>query len=57
MGPLLDLVQIPLDGIPSLRSVDHFTQFGVICNLAEGALDSSMSLMKILHSIGATMDP
>jgi len=39
MGPLLELVQMPLDGIPSLRRVDCTTQLGVICKLAEGAPD------------------
>ncbi|KAK4818966.1 LOW QUALITY PROTEIN: hypothetical protein QYF61_022633 [Mycteria americana] len=38
-GPLLQLVQDPLDGIPSLRCVNHTTQLGVVCKLAEGALD------------------
>ncbi|KAK4827398.1 LOW QUALITY PROTEIN: hypothetical protein QYF61_017803 [Mycteria americana] len=38
-GPLLQLVQVPLDGIPSLRHVNCTTQLGVICKLAEGALD------------------
>ncbi|KAK4829131.1 hypothetical protein QYF61_002210 [Mycteria americana] len=38
MGPLLELVQVPLHGIPSLRRVNHTTQLGVICKLAEEAL-------------------
>jgi len=38
-GPLLELVQGPLDGIRSLRRVDHTTQLGVTCKLAEGALN------------------
>ncbi|KAK4825808.1 hypothetical protein QYF61_002413 [Mycteria americana] len=42
MGPLLQLVQVPLDGIPSLRPVNRSTQLGVICKLAEGALDPSV---------------
>jgi len=33
MGPLLELVQVPLDGVPSLRHVDHTTQLGVIRKL------------------------
>ncbi|KAK4830856.1 hypothetical protein QYF61_013785 [Mycteria americana] len=37
-GPLLQLVQVPLDGIPSLRHVNCTTQLGVTCKLAEGAL-------------------
>ncbi|KAJ7395165.1 hypothetical protein BTVI_157294 [Pitangus sulphuratus] len=34
-----ELVQVPLDGIPSFRCVNCTTQPGVICKLAEGALD------------------
>lgn len=30
-----------LDGIPSLLSTNHTTQPGVICKLAEGALETS----------------
>ncbi|KAK4830883.1 hypothetical protein QYF61_013812 [Mycteria americana] len=33
-GPLLQIVQVPLDGIPSLRRVNCTTQLGVICKLA-----------------------
>jgi len=33
-GPL-QLVQVPLGGIPSLRHVDRTAQLGVICRLAE----------------------
>ncbi|KAK4816170.1 hypothetical protein QYF61_011552 [Mycteria americana] len=42
MGPLLELVQVPLDGIPSLRRVNLTTQLGVICKLAEGALNPTV---------------
>jgi len=42
IDPLLDLVQVPPDGILSLRHVDHTTQLGVTCRLAEGALDSAI---------------
>ena len=38
MGPLLELVQVPLDGIPSFWCVSCSTQLGIICKLAEGAL-------------------
>ncbi|KAK4821583.1 hypothetical protein QYF61_024442 [Mycteria americana] len=34
-GPLLQLVQVPLDDIPSLRHVNRTTQFDVVCKLAE----------------------
>ena len=57
MGPFLDLVQVPLNGIPSLRCVNRTTQLGVICKFAEGALDPTMSLMKILNSTGPNTDP
>ena len=36
-GPLLEVVQVPLDGIPSFWCANCTTQFGVICRLAEGA--------------------
>jgi len=41
-GPLLELSQVPLDGIPSLWCVNRTTQLGVICKLAEGALDPAV---------------
>jgi len=56
-SPSLQLVQVPLDGIPSFWHVNCTTQLGVICKLAEGALDLTMSLMKILNSTGPSMDP
>ncbi|KAK4823599.1 hypothetical protein QYF61_003799 [Mycteria americana] len=40
--PLLQLVQVPLDGILSLRHVNRTTQLGVICKLAEGALNPAV---------------
>ena len=56
-GPVLQLVQVPLDGIPSLWCASCTTQPGAVCKLAEGALDLAMSLMKILNSTGPRMDP
>jgi len=56
-GPVLQLVQVPLDGIPSLWCVNCTTLLGVICKLAEGALDLTKSLMKTLKSTGPSMDP
>ncbi|KAK4830027.1 LOW QUALITY PROTEIN: hypothetical protein QYF61_008365 [Mycteria americana] len=41
-GPLLDLVQVPPDGIPSLKHVNRTTQLGVVCKLAEGALNPTV---------------
>jgi len=42
MGPLLELVQVPLDGILSLRCVNCTTQLGVTCKLAEGAFNPTV---------------
>jgi len=41
-GPLLELVQVPLDDILSLGQVKCTTQLGVICKLAEGALNPTV---------------
>ncbi|KAK4806151.1 hypothetical protein QYF61_001078 [Mycteria americana] len=41
-GPRLQPVKVPLDGIPSLRHVNCTTQLGVICKLAEGALNPTV---------------
>ena len=42
MDSLLKLVQVPLNGILSLRRVNHTTQLGVTCKLAEGALNPTV---------------
>ncbi|KAK4823689.1 hypothetical protein QYF61_005755 [Mycteria americana] len=42
MGPLLKLVPVPLDGIPSLRHANLTIQLGVICELAEGVLNPTV---------------
>ena len=39
MGQLLQPAQVPLDGFPSFQCIDCTAQLGVICKLAEGALD------------------
>ncbi|KAK4815224.1 hypothetical protein QYF61_022871 [Mycteria americana] len=61
VGPLLELVQVPLGAIASLRRVNRTTQLGVVCKLAEGARDRAMSLMKILgqywSQYGSLRDP
>jgi len=57
MGPLLKLVQVPLDGILSFWCVSCTTQLGVTCKLAEGALDLAKSLMKTLNGTGPSTDP
>ncbi|KAJ7418070.1 hypothetical protein BTVI_30587 [Pitangus sulphuratus] len=36
--PLLELVQVSLDGIPSFRCVNHTTQLGVTCKFADSTL-------------------
>ena len=54
-GPLLELVQVPLNGILSFWRVSCTTH--VICKFAEGALDPTTSLMKILNSTGPNTDP
>ena len=40
MGPLLQPVQVSLDGFPSFQCINCTTQLGVIRKLAEGALDA-----------------
>ncbi|KAK4817045.1 hypothetical protein QYF61_026353 [Mycteria americana] len=45
MGPLLQLVQVPLDDILSFWRVNCTTQLGVICKLAEGALDPTVCVI------------
>ncbi|KAK4824658.1 hypothetical protein QYF61_017031 [Mycteria americana] len=45
-GPLLQLVQVCLDGIPSFYRVNCTTQLGVICKLAEGALNLAVNKLK-----------
>ena len=57
MDPLLKLVQVSLDGIPAFWRVNCTTQLGVICKLAEGALNLAKSLMKMLNSTTPSMDP
>ena len=42
MGPLLELVQVLLDGIPSLGHVDCTTPLVVTCRLAVGALNPAV---------------
>ena len=44
LGPLLEPVQVSLNGIPSLWCVDCTTQLGVISKLAESALDATVNV-------------
>lgn len=46
---LLELVQVPLDDIASFRHVKLITQPGVACQLAEGVLDPTASLINIFN--------
>jgi len=49
-GPLLKLVQVPLDGIPFFWCVYCTNELGVICRLADGALDLTKLLVKMLNA-------
>jgi len=40
MDPLLQPVQVPLDGFSSLQCINCTAQLGVFCKLAEDAIDS-----------------
>jgi len=42
MGPLLELVKVPLDDILSFMHVNHTTLLGVICRLAEGVVNPTV---------------
>ena len=44
-GPHLQLAQVPLDDIPSLRCVDRTAQLGVTGKLAEGALNPTVCVI------------
>ena len=44
MGPVLQPVQVPLDGLLSLQCIDCTSQLGVICKLAEGALNPAVDV-------------
>ena len=57
IGPLLEIVQVPLEGILSFWYVHCTTQLGVICRLPEDALNIAKSLMKMLNSTGPSTDP
>ncbi|KAK4821778.1 LOW QUALITY PROTEIN: hypothetical protein QYF61_000839 [Mycteria americana] len=45
LSPLIQPVQIPLQSLPTLKQIDTPTQFGVICNLTEGALDPLIQII------------
>ena len=52
MCSLFEYVQLPLDGILFFYCVNCITQLGVLRKLAEGTLNSAMSLIKMLKSTG-----
>jgi len=54
MGPLLQSVQVPLDGFPSFQCIDCTNQLGVICKLAEGALNATVYVIDKEHQ---SLDP
>ena len=64
MGPLLQPVQVLLDGFPSFQCMDCTTQLDVICKLVEGAisscnfsntqLDQILMAMKLLKYVSST---
>lgn len=43
-------LKVPQDGIPSPQNVTCITQLGVICRLPEGALNLTVSFIKIVKS-------
>jgi len=55
-GPFLDLVQVPLDGIPYFWCVNCTTQPGVVCKLAESALDLAV-IDENVKRTGPSTDP
>lgn len=58
VGALLKPVQVSLDGSPSLQSVHHTFQLGVICKPAVGALSATACVInKGINSIGPSTDP
>ena len=58
MGPLLEIVQVPLHGIPSLGVSTTPVSFMSPANMLRVySILMSMSLMKILSSTGPSMDP
>ena len=39
LSPVIQPIQIPLQGLPTLRQIDTTFQLGVICKLTEGTLN------------------
>ena len=55
-SPLLELVQVSLDSLLSLRHINCTTQVGVVCKLAEGALDPSGALSPTVFIVVYVID-
>ncbi|KAK4826200.1 hypothetical protein QYF61_006144 [Mycteria americana] len=45
LGPSIQPVQVPLQSLPALKQINTPTQLGVICKLAEGALDPLVQII------------
>ncbi|KAK4832110.1 hypothetical protein QYF61_020737 [Mycteria americana] len=45
LGPSIQPVQVPLRSLPTLKQINTPTQLGVICKLAEGALDPLIQII------------
>lgn len=56
VGPLLKPLKVPPDGICSFKPIKCMAHFDVICKLAKGTLNSTMSLINMLNSTGPNMD-
>ncbi|KAK4820465.1 LOW QUALITY PROTEIN: hypothetical protein QYF61_027747 [Mycteria americana] len=45
LGPSIQPVQVPLQSLPLLKQINTPTQLGVVCKLAEGALDPFVQII------------
>jgi len=54
MGPLLQPVQVPLDGFPSFQPIDCTTQLGVITSSFLSAIRSGMKALLELEALVST---
>ncbi|KAK4831631.1 hypothetical protein QYF61_018571 [Mycteria americana] len=45
LGPSIQPVQVPLQSLPPLKQINTPTQLGVVCKLAEGALDPLIQII------------
>ncbi|TRZ22684.1 hypothetical protein HGM15179_004392 [Zosterops borbonicus] len=45
LGPSIQLVQVPLQGPPTLQQIDTRSQLGVICKFADGGLDPLIQII------------